>query len=59
MKIRCIKDFPPYLKRGVAYEIVIDRDASLFGMIRVVDESGNSQVYPVKLFNITKYKKTN
>ena len=40
------------LKRGKSYVALRDRRAERYGLLRVIDESGDSYLYPQEMFRI-------
>jgi len=48
----CIEnsDYPASLEKRKIYEMVPDDDATKYGQIRVIDESGEDYLYPKECF---------
>jgi hypothetical protein len=45
-------DYEVSLELRKIYELIVDNDAELIGMIRVIDESGEDYLYPKDFFAI-------
>lgn len=43
-------DYPASLERGKLYALLDDDDGAKLGLLRVIDESGESYLYPTSLF---------
>jgi hypothetical protein len=43
-------DYPASLERGKLYPLVEDTEGGTLGMLRIIDESGESYLYPAQLF---------
>ena len=43
-------DYPAALERRKIYQVIPDSTASMHGMIRVIDESGEDYLYPASAF---------
>ena len=46
----CNDGYPAALQRHTLYRVVPDAQAESFGMIRVIDESGEGYLYPKEFF---------
>lgn len=44
------RDYLASLERGKLYALIADEEGAKLGMLRIVDESGESYLYPSSLF---------
>ncbi len=51
-RVKCIKNegFPVALSVGNSYEVLPDEEGAKYGLVRVIDETGEDYLYPASCF---------